>query len=102
MTEDRLDSALSRLPKTCHGSVEPLLRAIVHDLNGLVSAVTMGGFSLQEVVKKLDPPIQRGPSPGSRRHLDTLGSLAENLATAAEGAGGYLKRIEAAADGMGA
>lgn len=92
---DRVDKALSTVPEPHGPAVESVLRVLLHDLNGAVSAVTMESFAIEQLVGSIsvadDAPRAGGSGP---KQLDMLRDAARNLRQAADGAAAYLEHVE--------
>ena len=95
--EDRIAAALAGLPDSCRSAVDAVLRALVHDLSGALSAVNMEAFTVQQVSARLRQEDAR-PSPRRSAQLDVLTTSAGNLRAAALAAAAHLRRVEAVAD----
>lgn len=92
---DRVDKALSSVPEPHVPAVEQVLRVLLHDLNGAVSAVTMESFAIEQLLASI-PDVEAGKSaPGGRATpLAMLRDAAKNLRQAADGAAAYLEHVE--------
>lgn len=92
---DRVEKAISAIPEPHGAAVEQVLRVLLHDLNGAVSAVTMESFAIEQLLTGLSDGEGGKPAPSGRpKQLDTLRDAARNLRQAAEGAAAYLEHVE--------
>jgi hypothetical protein len=98
--DERIAAALAGVPESCRSSIEPVLRAFIHDLNGALSALTIEAFSIEHLAATLDNAIDARSSEETRRQLDNLRDSARNLRQAADGAADYLARVESLADDL--
>ncbi len=93
--EERIAAIAAEMPETCRSAVQQLLRALVHDINGALSAVNMEAFTIEQLVGTL---ASRPSTQQSGRQMEILMSSAANLKRAVTSAANYLERIEALAD----
>ncbi len=91
--DDGIKRALAALDEPTRQAMEPLLRALVHDLNGLLSTVTLEGFALDQLATKLGAGAS-AMSEQQRAQLTSLQDAARNLRQAANAAAAYLELIE--------
>lgn len=97
--DERLAAAMAGLPEACREAVEPVLRTLIHDLNGALSVVTMEVFAIDELAASLGRTAGAGRSPRSPRpEPDRLRESVRNLREAADGAAAYVARVEALTD----
>lgn len=102
--EDHIANVVGAVPDPCRPSVEPVLRAIIHDLNGALSAVTMEAFTVGQLAERLTgdgAAKARRSATEHERLLQTLADAAANLRRATEGASTYLRRLESLANEAG-
>lgn len=92
---DRVDKALSSVPEPHGPTVEQVLRVLLHDLNGAVSAVTMESFAIEQLLSSIpDGEAGKAAAAGRATPLAMLRDAAKNLRQAADGAAAYLEHVE--------
>lgn len=96
--EERLAAALAAISPPCRQSIAPVHRLIIHDLNGVLSAVTMEAFAVEQLVSAVVQPGAGRLAEKRGRHLQNLEEAARSLRRAADGAASYLARLEALTD----
>lgn len=92
---DRVDKAVFSVPEQHAQAVEDVLRVLLHDLNGAVSAVTMESFAIEQLLSGISDSDEVKRAGATRpKQLDMLRDAARNLRQAADGAAAYLEHVE--------
>ncbi len=101
--EDRIAAAFEAVPEECRSSLEPVLRVLIHDLNGALSAVSMEAFTVGQLANKLAQGAtgtRQSASDRERIH-QTLIDSAANIGRATQGAAVYLRQVQSIANAAG-
>jgi len=98
--EERIAGAVEAVPESVRAALEPVLRLLVHDLNGVLSAVTMEAFAVEQLSANVARLPRRGPTAEHDQLIRNLNEAVRNLRQAAAGGAAYLARVEALADEM--
>ena len=99
--EERFAEVLGAVPESCRGTLEPVLRLLIHDLNGPLSAVTMEAFAIGQLAASLSEAGAGRRTDEHARQLESLLDAARNLRQAADGAASYLAQVESLTDHLG-
>ena len=97
--EERIAASLAGLGESSRHAILPVLRVIIHDLNGVLSVVTMESFAVEKLATSLGSKAS-ARSTEERQQRESLRDSTGNLRQAADRLATYLARIEALADGL--
>lgn len=98
--EDRIAAAVAALPEPCREPVAPLVRQLIHDLNGIFSTMTMEAFAISQLAMKLGSDAAGREMAGPSQPTQSLQDAARNLRQAAEEGANYLACVETLASDL--
>lgn len=94
MPTPTLDELIGQLPPDAGPAILALLRRISHDLNGPLSTLGLEAYTAENKLRGMERAVQEHDAQATRRCVDTLGDLHDNVKLTIEAIFAYVRRLE--------